>query len=165
MSDSLQPHGLWPSRLLCPWNSPGKNTVMQSHSLLQLISPIQGSNLGLLHCRQILYHLRHYSALRENEKMPFAATWVDLERVILSEASQRKTSTIWYHFYVESKIWYKWIHLENTDRLTDMENKQAYQRGKQGERWTENLGLTDTTLYTNNKDLLYIAQGTVFNIL
>ena len=26
VSDSLQPHGLWPARLFCPWNSPGKNT-------------------------------------------------------------------------------------------------------------------------------------------
>ena len=26
VSNSLQPHGLWPARLLCPWNSPGKNT-------------------------------------------------------------------------------------------------------------------------------------------
>ena len=26
MSDSLRPHGLWPARLLCPWNSPRKNT-------------------------------------------------------------------------------------------------------------------------------------------
>ena len=26
MSDSLWPHGLWPTRLLCPWDSPGKNT-------------------------------------------------------------------------------------------------------------------------------------------
>ena len=26
MSNSLQPHGLYPARLLCPWNSPGKNT-------------------------------------------------------------------------------------------------------------------------------------------
>ena len=25
VSDSFWPHGLWPSRLLCPWNSPGKN--------------------------------------------------------------------------------------------------------------------------------------------
>ena len=30
-----------------------------SHSLLQRIFPIQGSNPGLLHCRQILYHLSH----------------------------------------------------------------------------------------------------------
>ena len=25
VSDTLQPHGLWPARLLCPWNFPGKN--------------------------------------------------------------------------------------------------------------------------------------------
>ena len=39
------------------WNSPGKNTRVGSHSLLQGIFPTQGSNPGLLHCRQILYHL------------------------------------------------------------------------------------------------------------
>ena len=32
MSDSLQLHGLWPARLLCPWNSPVKNTGVGSHS-------------------------------------------------------------------------------------------------------------------------------------
>ena len=31
VSDSLQPHGLWPARLLCSWNSPGKNTGVGSH--------------------------------------------------------------------------------------------------------------------------------------
>ena len=34
--DSLQPHGLQPTRLLCPWNSPGENTGVGSHSLLRL---------------------------------------------------------------------------------------------------------------------------------
>ena len=56
MSDSLQPHGPQPQRIPCPWNSPGKNTGMGSHSFLQGIFPIQGLNLGLLHCRKILYH-------------------------------------------------------------------------------------------------------------
>ena len=41
------------------WNSPGKNTGMGSHSFLQGIVPIQGSNPGLLHCKQILYQLSH----------------------------------------------------------------------------------------------------------
>ena len=49
----LQLHGL-----LCPWDSPGKNWV-GCHFLLQGIFPTQGSNLGLLHCDQILYHLSH----------------------------------------------------------------------------------------------------------
>ena len=43
------------SRLLCLWNSPGKNTGVGSHSLLQGIFPAQGLNLGLLHGRWILY--------------------------------------------------------------------------------------------------------------
>ena len=40
-------------------NSSGKNTGVGCHSLLQGIFPTQGSNLGLLHCKQILYHLSH----------------------------------------------------------------------------------------------------------
>ena len=35
MSNSLWPHGLEPTRLLCPWNSPGKNTGVGCHALLQ----------------------------------------------------------------------------------------------------------------------------------
>ena len=58
-SSSLQPHGLWPARLLCLWSSPGKNTGVGCHSFLQWIFPTQGSNLGLLHCRQILNCLSH----------------------------------------------------------------------------------------------------------
>ena len=38
---------------------PGKNTWVGCHALLQGIFPTQGSNPGLLHCRQILYHLSH----------------------------------------------------------------------------------------------------------
>ena len=57
MTDPLSLHGLLPTRLLCPWNSPGKNTTVGCHSLLHSTFPSQGSNLGLLHCRQILYHL------------------------------------------------------------------------------------------------------------
>ena len=56
---TLQLHGLKPTRLLCPWDSPGKNNGVGSHSLLQGIVPTQGSNSGLWHCRQIFYHLSH----------------------------------------------------------------------------------------------------------
>ena len=42
-----------------PWNSPGKNTGVDCHSLLQGIFLIQGLNLDLLHCRQILYCLSY----------------------------------------------------------------------------------------------------------
>ena len=49
VSDSLQPYGLQPTRLLCLWDSSGKNTGMACHFLLQGFFPIQGSNPHLLH--------------------------------------------------------------------------------------------------------------------
>ena len=45
-----------PTRLICPWSSPGKNTGVGSHSLLLRIFPTQGLTLNLLHCRWIVYH-------------------------------------------------------------------------------------------------------------
>ena len=45
----LQPHGLQPSRLLCPWDFPGKNTGVGCHFLLQGTVLTQGSNLCFLH--------------------------------------------------------------------------------------------------------------------
>ena len=54
---------LW-DPIYSPWNSPDQNTGVGSLSLLQRIFPTQGSNPGLLHCRQILYQLSH----RETQK-------------------------------------------------------------------------------------------------
>ena len=65
----------------------------------------------------------YYSAIKKNEIMPFAATWMDLDIIILSEANQTKTNIIWHRLYVESEIWYKWTYLENRSRLWDIENK------------------------------------------
>ena len=48
MSSSLQLYGLWPTRLLCPWDSPGKNTGVGCLALLQGIFWTQGSNQHLL---------------------------------------------------------------------------------------------------------------------
>ena len=48
------------TRLLCPWNSPGKNTGVGCQSLLQRIFPSQGLSPSLLHCRQILHLLSHH---------------------------------------------------------------------------------------------------------
>ena len=59
MSNSVQPNGLQPTMLFSPWDSPGKNTGVGCHAFLQGIFLTQGPNPGLLHCRQILYHLSH----------------------------------------------------------------------------------------------------------
>ena len=49
LSDLLRPHGLQPTRLLCPWDFPGKNTGVGCHFLLQGIFLSQGSNPRLLY--------------------------------------------------------------------------------------------------------------------
>ena len=52
--------------------------------------------------------------------MPFAATWTDLEVFILSEISLKKKPTIWYHLYMESKIWHKWTYWQ-----TEIDSQRA----------------------------------------
>ena len=55
MSDSLRLFAAY--QALHPWDFPGKNTGVGCHFLLQEIFLTQGLNLGLPHCRQVLYHL------------------------------------------------------------------------------------------------------------
>ena len=57
--------------------------------------------------------------------MSFAATWMELEIIILNEVSQRKTYIIWYHLYVESKK-KKMIQMNLFTK-----QKQIYRHGKE----------------------------------
>ena len=66
LSHSVVYDSLWPPWTVCSppgssvhGDSPGENTGVDCHALLQGIFPTQGSNPGLLHCRQILYCLSH----------------------------------------------------------------------------------------------------------
>ena len=52
MSDSLWPHGLYPTRLLCPWDSPGNSIGWVAISFSKGFFLIQGSNLHLLHWQE-----------------------------------------------------------------------------------------------------------------
>ena len=54
-----------------------------------------------------IYTVEYYSAIKKNEIMPFAATWMDLEMIILREVRQRKTNIILYH------LCYLKIHIKN----------------------------------------------------
>ena len=61
MSDSLQPHGLQPARLLSPGDCPGKDTQVGCHSLLQRIFWAQGSNLDILYWQVDFFFLNHWA--------------------------------------------------------------------------------------------------------
>ena len=61
------------ARQASPWDSPGRNTGVGCHFLLQGIFPTEGSYLGLLYCRQTLYHLNGlYQALKASLKNSIA---------------------------------------------------------------------------------------------
>ena len=47
-----------------------------------------------------IFTVKHYSAIKKNEIMPFAATWVDLEGIMLSEISQAEK----YKYHIISLI-------------------------------------------------------------
>jgi len=59
VSDSFRSHVLY-----SPWNSLGQNTGVGRLSLLQGIFPTQGSDPGLLNCRQILYQMSYQGSPR-----------------------------------------------------------------------------------------------------
>ena len=48
--------------------------------------------------------LEYYVAIKKNEILPFATTWMELQGIVLSEISQRKADIIGLHSYVEFKI-------------------------------------------------------------
>ena len=78
---SVVPNCLWLQglqciRLLCPWDSPSKNTVVSCHFLLQGIFPIQGSNLHLLFGRQIFLQLSHLSELSFHLTLTKSQGWI-----------------------------------------------------------------------------------------
>ena len=92
----------------------------------------------------------YYSAIKESEIMSFTATWMYLEIIILSEVSQKKTNTIWYHLHVESKIQHKWAYLQSRNRLTDIrEQTCGYREGKNGDGMDQEFGIS-------RRKLLYI---------
>ena len=106
MSSSLRPHGL-----SSPWNSPGKNTGVDSLSLLQGILPTQGLSPGLPHFRQILYQLSHQGSPRILEWVvyPFSSgssrprnqpgvSWLQVDSSPTELTGKPSLCQIWLHF-------------------------------------------------------------------
>ena len=95
MSDSLQPHGLY-----SPWNYLGQNTGVGGLSLLQGIFPTQGLNPGLLHCRQILYHLSHQGSpltLTSLDKCLFSECIKSLLCMRVCQVTSVVSDSLWHH--------------------------------------------------------------------
>ena len=69
VSSCLRPYGLQPARLLCSWDSPGKNTGVGSRALFQGIFPTQGSNPGLLNWQLGSLLLSHKGSLHGHKEL------------------------------------------------------------------------------------------------
>ena len=85
--------------LFSPWDSPGKNTGVGCPFLHQGLFPTQGSNLSLLNCRQILYHLSHQGSLGVEVTQRSQEIWaVSSHRYDLGlrpRAGERKFVRVW----------------------------------------------------------------------
>ena len=53
------------------------------------------NKVDVIHIYRHIYTVGNYSAIRENGIFPFAATWMDLEGIMIIEISQKKTDTLW----------------------------------------------------------------------
>ena len=85
------------------------------------------------------------SAIKKSKIMPFAATWVQLEIIMLSEVSQTERKILY-------DITYMWNLKYDTDYETETESQTEEMDGCQGEEWegeewTGSLGLVDADYY------------------
>ena len=84
-----------------------------------------------------IYTMEYYLMIKKNGIIPSAATWMDLEIIILNEVSQ--TNTIWHHLYVESKKKKKMIQMNFIHKTeTDLWLPKGEKKGR------KNLWLMDT---------------------
>ena len=86
MSDSLQPHGLLPTRLLCPWKSPVKNTGVGCHFLLRGSSRPRDQTWVSCVGRWILYCLSHQGSR---------------DYLIFKDIIRRKNTGVGSHFFLQ----------------------------------------------------------------
>ena len=90
MSNSLRPHGPYPTRFLCPWDSPSKNTGVDCHFLLHGIFPAQRLNLHplcLLYWQADSLPLSHhgyccYKKRKNYQHQGFTPYWCGGQRIL-----------------------------------------------------------------------------------
>ena len=105
---------------------------------------------------QVLYHYRHlvstkkmwhmytmkyYAIIKRNKIRSFAATYIQLLIIILSEIKSEKHKLYCFHLYVESKLWHKWTYIQNRKRLIDIEIRLVFAKAEEKQR--DRLGIWD----------------------
>ena len=79
-------------------DSPGKNTGVGCHALLQRIFPTQGSKPGLLHCRWILYCLSHQGLCYRMWLFYRMNSWPELQTEFKVSLAVPSTFALFFHF-------------------------------------------------------------------
>ena len=85
--------------------------------------------------------MEYYSAIKNNEILPFTATWMDLEIIILSKARETEKGKYYiYHLYVESKKIIQ-INLFTKQKQIHRHRKQTYSYQREKGKGMDKLGI------------------------
>ena len=98
-------------------DSPGKNTEVGCHALLQRIFPTQRSNPGLMHCGHILYHLSHQRSTQNPYSTPKFGG--ESDTVFNVKWIQHRWSTFHYchYFCSDHWSWQPWFSVHGNESL------------------------------------------------
>ena len=111
----LRPQGLQLTRMLCPWDFPGKNTGVCCHFLLQGVFLTQREKSRFLHWQADYLPLTHegnpveyYSVIKMNKIVSLLERWMDLESVILRRKSEREKQRLKINVYIwDREEWHR----------------------------------------------------------
>ena len=125
--------------LLCPWNYPGMNTRVGCHFLLQGIFPTQGLNLGLLHCRQTLYHLSHQGSTPSYRKK--VQNWISKALKQGGTSGMTKLHFNWWTLFKRTTTFKVSGNCPKSIQQKKYLLKNIYSQSRQGRVWPLSPGL------------------------
>ena len=106
VADSLQPHGLWPTRLFCRWNFSGMNTGVGCHFLLQFISSVY-AYFQAIAWFQLLSSCSFILIKITLTKPTTFKTLVCIKKKKTSIVNDFKTMCVWFFFFflIHNALW------------------------------------------------------------
>ena len=108
-----------------------------------------------------IYTVEYYSAIKKNKIMPFAATWMELETLILSEVSQKEKDK--YHFtYIWNQIHGTNKHRKEAHGLGRTDLSFPRERGREWDGWESGVKRCKLLpLEWISNEVLLTAKGTI----